>query len=229
MELPEIESGDVGREVSQSGKAFPRWRASSLETRRSALADARSQLQERQEELAQLISLEVGKPLREARLEMAAVIAKFDLTFADAERHVADRVVADGPHPALIRHRARGPAAVIAPYNFPIHLGHGAVVAYLLAGNTVLFKPSPLAANIGAAYARVMQACLPGGVFHLVQGGGGDWSGALSASRGASRVFHGLGTGRAFARDGTRAGLLEIPRFGARRKKQSFRVGGRRS
>lgn len=172
MELPEIESGDVGRAVSQSGKAFPRWRASSLEARRSALAEARSQLQERQEELAQLISLEVGKPLREARLEMAAVIAKFDLTFADAQRHVADRVVADGPHPALIRHRARGPAAVIAPYNFPIHLGHGAVVAYLLAGNTVLFKPSPLAANIGAAYARVMQACLPDGVFQLVQGGG---------------------------------------------------------
>ena len=73
---------------------------------------------------------------------------------------------------AMVRRRARGPAAVVAPFNFPIHLGHGAAVAYLLAGNSVIFKPSPLAANVGAAYAAEMQAVLPEGVFELVQGWG---------------------------------------------------------
>ena len=172
VELPEISANDVSEAVGKSQKAFPAWRALSLEERKAALREARSQLEASQEELAKLIALEMGKPLREARLELGAVIAKFDLTFTDADQYAADYPVAGGPHPALVRHRARGPAAVIAPYNFPIHLGHGAAVAYLLAGNTVLFKPSPLTANVGAAYARTMQAALPQGAFQLVQGGG---------------------------------------------------------
>ena len=88
---------------------------------------------------------------------MAAVIAKFDLTFADGEQYLRDTMVVDGPQPALVRRHPLGPAAVIAPYNFPIHLGHGAAVSYLLAGNTVLFKPSPLAVNTGLAYAQAMR------------------------------------------------------------------------
>jgi len=122
------------------------------------------------DELASLISFETGKPMREATMELGAVISKFDLAFADAERFLHDEMVTDGPHPAGIRRRPRGPAAVIAPFNFPIHLGHGAVLAYLLAGNTVLFKPSPLAANVGAAYAAAMQSSLPEDVFQAVQG-----------------------------------------------------------
>ena len=132
----------------------------SLDDRKAILSLCRDRLKAKQEDLARLIAMEVGKPLREARLELAAVVAKFDLTFSDADRFLADQHVADGPYPAMVRRRARGPAAVVAPFNFPIHLGHGAAVAYLLAGNTVIFKPSPLAANVGAAYAAEMQASL---------------------------------------------------------------------
>lgn len=171
-ELPEIVQGDVEKAVAASQRAFPDWRALSLSERTLYLRAAQERLKARQEDLARLIALEVGKPLREARLELGAVIAKFDLTFADAQRFVEDEPVSDGPHPALIRRRPRGIAVVIAPFNFPIHLGHGAAVAYLLAGNTILFKPSPLAANVAAAYAREMQAALPEGVFELVQGWG---------------------------------------------------------
>jgi acyl-CoA reductase-like NAD-dependent aldehyde dehydrogenase len=68
----------------------------------------------------------------------------------------------------------RGVAAVIGPFNFPIHLAHGAMVAHLLAGNPVIFKPSPLAAVVAQAYAVEMQAALPPGVFGLVQGGAAE-------------------------------------------------------
>lgn len=172
VELDEIVAGDVGAAVTRSQKAFIPWTRLEIGERRRALEGCRERLKERQEDLARLIALEVGKPLREARLEMAAVVAKFDLTFADAERYLIDEQIEGGPYPALIRRRAYGPAAVVAPFNFPIHLGHGAAVAYLLAGNPVIFKPSPLAANVGAAYAREMQSVLPEGVFELVQGGG---------------------------------------------------------
>jgi acyl-CoA reductase-like NAD-dependent aldehyde dehydrogenase len=172
VEMPEVSVGDVPAAVERSKRAFPGWQQLSFEQRKAALTMCRERLKGKQEDLARLIALEVGKPLREARLELGAVIAKFDLVFSDADRFLRDQSVADGPHPAMVRRRARGPAAVIAPFNFPIHLGHGAAVAYLLAGNSVIFKPSPLAGNVGAAYAAEMQAVLPAGVFELVQGWG---------------------------------------------------------
>ena len=170
--LPSVSSGDVSASVARSRGAFSSWAALSLDERRAVLVQCRENLRAKSEDLAVLITRETGKPIREARLEMTAAIAKFDLTFADAERFLHDEPVADGPHPALVRHSPRGPAAVIAPFNFPVHLGHGAALAYLLAGNTVLFKPSPLAANVGIAYAQAMQTALPAGVFELVQGWG---------------------------------------------------------
>lgn len=171
-EFPEAFTADVEKGVRRSREAYLCWSGLGLAERRMALEGCRTRLQSQSGELAVLISSETGKPLREARLEVAAVIAKFELTFADAERWAADEAVADGPHPAKIRYRSRGPAAVIAPFNFPIHLGHGAAIAYLLAGNTVLFKPSPLAVNVALAYAAAMQAALPEGVFELVPGWG---------------------------------------------------------
>jgi acyl-CoA reductase-like NAD-dependent aldehyde dehydrogenase len=172
-QLPEVSSGDVGASVARAASAYPGWRALNLEARKTALKACRDRLAARQEDLAVLIAREMGKPLREARLELGAVLAKFDLSFADADRFVAEQMVDDGPHPAAVRRRPRGVAAVIAPFNFPIHLGHGAALGYLLAGNTVVFKPSPIAANVGAAYAAEMQAALPDGVFELLQGWGG--------------------------------------------------------
>lgn len=171
-EFPVALPADVEKAVCRSRAAFPEWSALPLEDRRRMLEEGRDRLQAGSEELATLIAAETGKPLREARLELGAVIAKFDLTFADAWKWARDETVSDGPHPSCVRHRPRGPAAVIAPFNFPIHLGHGAALAYLLAGNTVLFKPSPLAVHVALAYAAGMQAALPAGVFELVPGWG---------------------------------------------------------
>jgi len=170
--FPETHAGVVEAGVNISRGAFRGWSGLSLDERRACLEKCRVALQDRSAQLAVLISRETGKPLREAKLEMAAVIAKFDLTFADGEQYLRDKIVEDGPHPALVRRHPLGPAAVIAPYNFPIHLGHGATVAYLLAGNTVLFKPSPLAVNTGLAYSQAMQTGLPPGVFEVVPGWG---------------------------------------------------------
>lgn len=171
--LPEVHATDVETCVSAACAAFPKWASLSLDARISALQACQAAIRENAERLAFLIADETGKPLTEARGELGAVIAKFDLTIADARKFLADHPVSDGPHPALIRIRPRGPAAVVAPFNFPIHLGHGAAVAYLLAGNPVLFKPSPLAAATCAAYGSLMAAALPPGVFQIVQGWGG--------------------------------------------------------
>lgn len=170
VELPEVRRDAVSPAVERSSRAYREWRNLTLDERKQALRQCQDNLREKQEEIAALIALEVGKRRREALLEMGGVVAKFDLTFEDADEYGADRFVEGGAHPGLVRRRPRGPAAVIAPFNFPIFLGHGATVAYLLAGNTVLYKPSPMAGLVGAAYAAAMQAALPRGVFEIVQG-----------------------------------------------------------
>jgi acyl-CoA reductase-like NAD-dependent aldehyde dehydrogenase len=188
--------------VARSVAAFPLWAALSLDERRKILLGCREKLSLDAESLAALISRETGKPLRESRLEMAAVVAKFDFTFADGEKYLREVLVEDGPNPGLVRQRPRGPAAVIAPFNFPVHLGHGAALAYLLAGNTVLFKPSPLAVNVGVEYARIMQEVLPADVFQLVPGWGETGRMLCLSEAVRSVCFTGsVAVGRELARD----------------------------
>lgn len=170
--MPEVHASDVDAAVTAAQEAAGDWARASLDDRIASLRECQAAVRNQADFLAELIARETGKPLTEARGELGAVVAKFDLTIADAEQFIADRPVTDGPHPALVRSKPRGPAAVIAPFNFPIHLGHGATVAYLLAGNPVLYKPSPLAAVTGAEYGALMSAALPPGVFQIVQGGG---------------------------------------------------------
>jgi len=170
--LPEVWANDVEAAVAVAREAAPHWAATPLAARIEALRACQTAIRQHSEPLARRIAEETGKPLTEARGELGAVVAKFDLTIADALQFIADRSITDGPHPALVRTKPRGPAAVIAPFNFPIHLGHGAAVAYLLAGNPVLYKPSPFAAVTGTEYGALMAAHLPSGVLQIVQGWG---------------------------------------------------------
>jgi acyl-CoA reductase-like NAD-dependent aldehyde dehydrogenase len=119
VEMAEISAGDVEKSVEISKRAFRGWRHEGLEARKAALALCRERLKARRDDLARLIVAEVGKPLREARLEVAAVIAKFDLVFGDADEYLSHRRVADGPHPAMVRLRARGPRRSFPPSIFP--------------------------------------------------------------------------------------------------------------
>ncbi len=99
VSLPEAQAGNVEESVSRSVKAFPEWKRASLDDRITALKGAQEAVKARQEELAVLIATEMGKPLREARLELGAVIAKFDLTFDDARRYIGEEAVEKGLTP----------------------------------------------------------------------------------------------------------------------------------
>lgn len=199
--LPEVAAGDVADAVGTAAAASEEWARTPLPERIARLRAAQSALAPAKEELALGIALETGKPITEALGEIGAVVAKIDLTIADAERWLAEEGNLGGPHPALIRRRSRGPAAVIGPFNFPLHLGHGANVAHLLAGNPVLFKPSPLAACVAARYGELMSPAFPPGVFQVVPGGGAEGEALCLDSRVRSVCFTGsVPVGRALAR-----------------------------
>ncbi|MDR3403606.1 MAG: aldehyde dehydrogenase family protein [Chthoniobacter sp.] len=198
--LPEVVAGDVSTAVERAHAAAPAWARVSLSERIERMRAAQQALAAAKEELARGITIETGKPITEAQGEVVAVVAKIDLTIADAETHLAERTHLGGPHPAAIRQCARGPAAVIGPFNFPLHLGHGANVAHLLAGNPVIYKPSPLAANVAARYGELMAPHFPRDVFRVLQGGGAEGEALCLDPRVRAVCFTGsIPVGRALA------------------------------
>lgn len=171
VELPEVAATEVEPKIAAAKSAAIAWAKMNLDDRAAHLKQAESRLDAIKTDLAKGIALETGKPIKECLGELGAVIAKFDFTIADAQRYLKDESPGDAPHPSIVRRRARGPAVVIGPFNFPIHLPHGQILSYLVAGNPVIFKPSPVAANVCARYADAMRQSFPPGVFDLVQGG----------------------------------------------------------
>jgi len=123
------------------------------------------------EPLARLIAEETGKPLWEARTEVASTAGKIDISIAaQAERAGATQTASGGMVQAL-RHRPHGVLAVLGPYNFPAHLPNGHIVPALLAGNAVLFKPSELTPAVGLAMAALWaKAGLPQDVLQVIIG-----------------------------------------------------------
>ncbi|CAB3752675.1 succinylglutamate-semialdehyde dehydrogenase [Paraburkholderia solisilvae] len=162
---------DVERAVKSARRAFARWSAMPFEARCTIARRFATLLTERKESLAATIGRETGKPLWEARTEVAAMAAKVDISIQAYHERTGEKraTIADGT--AVLRHRPHGVVAVFGPYNFPGHLPNGHIVPALIAGNTVVFKPSELAPAVARATVDVWQeAGLPAGVLNLVQG-----------------------------------------------------------
>ncbi|WP_462157145.1 succinylglutamate-semialdehyde dehydrogenase [Pseudoalteromonas sp. GB56] len=157
--------------VNAAREAFIPWSDKSFEERLEIVKAFAEQLKENAEELAVLIAQETGKPLWETRTEAGAMVGKI----AISEKAYLERTgTVENAMPvgkAVIRHRAHGVVAVFGPYNFPGHLPNGHIVPALLAGNTVVFKPSELTPAVAELTLKMwQQAGLPDGVINLVQG-----------------------------------------------------------
>jgi succinylglutamic semialdehyde dehydrogenase len=114
----------------------------------------------------------VGKPLWEARAEVTTMANKIDISVQayGARTGETQNKVADGE--AVLRHRPHGVFGVFGPYNFPGHLPNGHIVPALIAGNTVIFKPSEYAPRTAVKTVQLWEkAGLPKGVINLVNGG----------------------------------------------------------
>ena len=157
----------VADAVASARRAFPDWSLRPVAERVDAMERWAESIRERAEDIALTITRDVGKPLWEAKTEAGAMAAKIGHSIrAQAER--AGTVASDGQ---LLTHRPHGVMAVFGPFNFPGHLPNGHIVPALLAGNTVVFKPSEEAPATGALFAELAEAAgLPEGVLNIVQG-----------------------------------------------------------
>lgn len=162
---------DVDAAVREARAAFVKWRRKSFAERQAVVEAFAGLLESHKEELAHQIGLETGKPLWESRTEVAAMIGKVGISISAYNQRTghSESEVAGGH--AVLRHRPHGVVAVFGPYNFPGHLPNGHIVPALLAGNTVVFKPSELTPGVAELTVKLWEhAGLPDGVINLVQG-----------------------------------------------------------
>ena len=162
----------VDQAIAAARNAFVDWSLTPYEQRLHAVQAFQQQLREHQEALTLAIAQEAGKPLWEAKTEAAAMVGKIDLSAkAYEERTGVMAKPAPAGSEAWLRHRPHGVVAVFGPYNFPGHLPNGHIVPALLAGNTVVFKPSELTPMVAELTIKCwLAAGLPAGVINLVQG-----------------------------------------------------------
>jgi succinylglutamic semialdehyde dehydrogenase len=162
---------EVDAACSAARASFNGWAHTALAARIAICQRFRDLLKEHSDELARLIALEVGKPLWEARTEVATMANKVDISVQayHARTGESHATVADGE--AVLRHRPHGVFGVFGPYNFPGHLPNGHIVPALIAGNTIVFKPSEYAPQAALKTVQLwQQAGLPAGVLNLVNG-----------------------------------------------------------
>lgn len=164
---------DVEAEVARARSAWPRWAAQPIANRIETMRRFANAVRSADEKLADLIARETGKPLWDARSEVAAVIGKVDISIAAySERTGQKRLDAAMGARQAVRHKPHGVMAVLGPYNFPAHLPNGHIVPALLAGNTVVFKPSEKTPAVGEMLVGLYhQAGVPLDVIRLVLGG----------------------------------------------------------
>ncbi len=163
---------DVADAVAAARAAFPAWARRPVQER-IALAEAYAKIiTAKGETLARVISEDMGKPLWEARTEVQTVVGKVALSIKAQAERAGRKSEAAAFGEVTLDHRPHGVLSVFGPYNFPAHLPNGHIAPALLAGNTIVFKPSELAPRAGAVMADAWaEAGLPAGVLNLVQGG----------------------------------------------------------
>jgi succinylglutamic semialdehyde dehydrogenase len=161
----------VNLAIKAARTAHRLWADTHLEERIIILENFVAQLKEHSEEFASIIARETGKPLWETRTEVGAMAGKVAISIKAYHERTG---TTENPMPgakAFIRHKPHGVVAVFGPYNFPGHLPNGHIVPAILAGNTVVFKPSELTPHVAEFTLSLwLKAGVPAGVINLVQG-----------------------------------------------------------
>ncbi|KQM19116.1 succinylglutamate-semialdehyde dehydrogenase [Novosphingobium sp. Leaf2] len=172
-EGPAADPHAVSAALLRARQAFPAWAALPPAQRVAVVERYKTALESHKEAIAEIIARETGKPLWETRAELGSMIGKVALSIAAQAERTGEKQTDMPFGAAVLRHRPHGVMAVLGPFNFPGHLPNGHIVPALLAGNTVVFKPSEMTPATGAAMAECWAEALADDphVFQCIQGG----------------------------------------------------------
>ena len=219
-EIAQAETSDVDAAVGASTEAFKSWRLVPAPLRGEVLFKIGDILKQRKEELARLLTQDMGKVIAEARGDVQEAIDMAYFMGGEGRRLLGYTAPVEMPNKFGMA--VRDPAGVvglITPWNFPIAVPSWKIFPALVAGNTIIWKPSPETPAISAAFVKVFEdAGVPAGVFNLLLAPGVEVAKALVSHPGV-RVISFTGstpTGRAIGETAARLN-----------KKVSLEMGGK--
>ncbi|MCW2879051.1 MAG: Aldehyde dehydrogenase [Sphaerisporangium sp.] len=184
--IPDGTAADVDRAVTAATAAFPAWAATDPAERAAVVRRIAAGLKARGEEIAATISAEIGAPISFARMAQAGLPVMATEAIASV---AADFPWSEEIANSLIVREPIGVVGAITPWNFPLQQIVTKVVPALLAGNTVVLKPSEVAPLVARIFAEVTaEAGLPAGVLNVVHGTGQVVGEAISAHAGIDMV-----------------------------------------
>ena len=156
--------------VAAARRAQPAWEALGPRGRADLLLLAAGEFMARAEELGELLSREMGKPVREAIGEVRSCGAGLAEELDEMVGALQPELLEDKRTRTVLMHDPLGVAAAITPWNFPISMPHWMVLPALVAGNTVVLKPSEETPLIAAAYVEILGRGLPNDVLAIIHG-----------------------------------------------------------
>lgn len=176
---------DVDAAITAAEAAFPQWRALSPQSRKRYLDQALQHTIAKRDDIAETITKENGKTLTEARGEVDSAIKEMDYQIAEGIRLSGQTVPVEVAGTLAYSTRvARGPVAIITPWNFPFNVPGRKCMPALMAGNTVVFKPASLTPRTGLLFTEIIaNTGLPPGVINCVTGSGHIVGGAIVGDR----------------------------------------------
>jgi acyl-CoA reductase-like NAD-dependent aldehyde dehydrogenase len=219
-EIARAEVSDVDAAVSAATEAFKSWRLVPAPLRGELLFKVGDILKQKKEELARLLTQDMGKVIAEARGDVQEAIDMAYFMGGEGRRLLGYTAPVEMPDKfgMAVRDPA-GMVGLITPWNFPVAVPSWKIFPALVAGNTIIWKPSPETPAISAAFVKVFEeAGLPAGVFNLLLAPGAEVGRALVEHPGV-RVLSFTGsttTGRAIAESAARLN-----------KKVSLEMGGK--
>ena len=170
--VPRATAEDIDAAVARAKAAHPAWRAVAPGDRARLLLRVAALIEDRLDELATLEARNAGKPITDARAEMAMVVETFRYYAGAPERLLGQTIPVAGGVDMTFR-EPLGVVALIVPWNFPIAITSWKVGPALAAGNTIVLKPAGLTPLTALELERLaLQAGIPEGVVNVVVGAG---------------------------------------------------------
>jgi len=169
-EVANADSADALQALAAAQAALPEWAATPPRERGEILRRAFEALTERADELAVLMTLEMGKPVSESKAEISYAAEFFRWFSEEAVRIAGDyKVAPGGGSRLLVMRQPVGPALLITPWNFPMAMGTRKIGPAIAAGCTMVLKPAALTPLCSLAMAQILIDCgLPAGVLNVV-------------------------------------------------------------
>ncbi|KAF3764032.1 aldehyde dehydrogenase [Cryphonectria parasitica EP155] len=167
-EVPVSGKAELDRAVAAAKTAYPAWRSLSWDERGSYLLKLADAIEANHDDFRDLDIAETGKPFQHANFEMVLVLAHLRGT---ESLRIPDDVVEDTPEKTmLVRYRPLGVGAAIVPWNWPLLLGLGKIGPAVLAGNTIIVKPSPYAPYSLLRIGELAAKIFPPGIIQVLSG-----------------------------------------------------------